>query len=188
VNVIDAGKALAALCQDDVMTFTSPLKRVDPPNVAPEREALAAWLDYHRAELLSKLDGLDEEQASRRVLPSLTTLQGLVRHLTKVEHIWFVIRLTGSDDPVPFGWPEVQDGDFRLDESEGLEADVAAFVAACERSREIYADLTVDQIWTSSRGGDFDVRWVMIHMIEEYAQHNGHADIIRELIDGVTRS
>ena len=170
------------------MAFTSPLPPTDPLGIAPEHEALAAWLDSQRSELLSKLDGLDEEQADRRMVPSLTTLHGLVRHLTKVEHIWFVTRLSGGADPVPFGWPEVKDGVFRLDESAGLDADVAAYVAACERSREIFATLSLDEVRTSERFGDFDARWVMIHMIREYAQHNGHADIIRELIDRDTQS
>jgi Protein of unknown function (DUF664) len=171
------------------MAFTSPLAPVDPPYIAPERESLAGWLDSQRTELLSKLDGLDEEQADRRMVPSLTSLHGLVRHLTKVEHIWFVTRLGGSADPVPFGWPEVKDGDFRLDESAGLEADVAAYVAACERSREIFAGLSLDEVRTNERSGqDYDVRWVMTHVLREYAQHNGHADIIRELIRGTTQN
>src|ERR1035438_6256939 len=86
------------------MTFTSPLSHpVNPKTIAPEREALAQWLDYHRAELLTKLDGLDEEQAARRVLPSLNTLHGLVRHLTKVEHVWFVKVLAQRDQPAPLG-------------------------------------------------------------------------------------
>jgi hypothetical protein len=169
------------------MPFTSPLQPAELPTVAPEREALRSWLDYHRVELLSKLEGLDEEQASRRVVGSLTTLHGLIRHLTKVEHVWFVKVLARSDEPAPFGWPEVQDGDFRLDDSDGLAADVAHYLDACERSREIFGGLSLDEIRQHHRLGDVDVRWVMIHMIEEYAQHNGHADIIRELIDGTTQ-
>lgn len=171
------------------MTFTSPLSHpVNPKAIAPEREALAQWLDYHRAELLTKLDGLDEEQAARRVLPSLNTLHGLVRHLTKVEHVWFVKVLAQSDEPAPFGWPDRKDGDFLLDDGETLAADVARCLAACERSRKIYAGMDLDDVRTHHRVGELDVRWVMIHMIEEYAQHNGHADVIRELIDGTTQS
>lgn len=169
------------------MEFSSPLERLDPPGVAPERQALAGWLDYQRAELLARLDGLDEERADRRVVGSLTTLHGLVRHLTKVEHVWFVSRLAGESDPVPFGWPEVRDGDFRLEPNAGLAADVAAYVAACERSREIFVGLDLDETRTDHRTGEeYDVRWVMLHMLREYSQHLGHADIIRELIDGTT--
>jgi hypothetical protein len=170
------------------MGFTSPLTHTSLPTVAPEREALETWLDYYRVELLTKLTGLDEEQAARRVLPSLTTLHGLVRHLTKVEHVWFVTVLAGRDEPAPFRWPAVTDGDFRLDDSQGLAADVGRYVAACERSRQILAGMSLDDVGVHRRLGNVDARWVMLHMIEEYAQHNGHADIIRELIDGTTQS
>jgi hypothetical protein len=170
------------------MTFTAPTAEPDLPRIAPEHEALAAWLEFFRAQLLVKLDGLTDEQAARRVLPSLTTLQGLVRHLTKVEHIWFVIVLAGRDEPAPFGWPAVKDGDFRLDGSDGLAADVASYLTACDRSREIFARMSPGDVVSHPRYGRLDVRWVMLHMIEEYAQHSGHADIIRECIDGTTQS
>ena len=167
-------------------TFKSPLERVAPPGIVPEREALSGWLDYHRADLLAKLEGLTDEQAARRVVPSLNTLHGLVRHLTKVEFIWFARVVSGLDEPAPFGFPDRRDGDFLLDDGASLEDDVARFVAACERSREIFAGVELDERRTNHRTGEIDVRWVMIHMIEEYAQHNGHADILRELVDGTT--
>jgi uncharacterized damage-inducible protein DinB len=171
------------------MSFTSPLAHTAPARIAGERTALGSWLDFYRAELLARLEGLDEEQAGRQVLGSLTTLHGLIRHLTKVEHIWFVRVLAEQDVPAPFGWPGVRDGDFRLDDSDGLDADVTAYLAACARSRQIAADLDMDGIRQLPRGdGEVDVRWVLLHMIEEYAQHLGHADIVRELIDGKTHS
>ena len=169
-------------------TFTSPMEHVEPPRIGTEREALAGWLDFHRAELLSKLNGLTDEQANRRVVPSLNTLHGLVRHLTKVEFVWFAKVISGSEEPAPFGWPERVDGDFLLDDGESVEADVARFVAACERSREIFAGVELDEVRTHRRFGELDVRWIIIHMLEEYAQHNGHADILRELVDGTTQS
>ncbi len=170
------------------MPFMSPLKHAELPTVAPERVALSAALDYHRVELLRKLEGLDEQQADQRVVGSLTTLHGLVRHMTKVEHVWFVTVLSRSDEPAPFGWPDVRDGDFRLDDGEHLTADVTRYVAACERSREIFDGVSLDDVRQHRRFGDVDVRWLMIHMIREYAQHNGHADIVRELIDGTTQT
>jgi len=170
------------------MGFTSPLPPVAVPTVASERAALESWLDFYRTELLVRLEGLDDEQAGRRVLPSMTTLHGLVRHLTKVEHVWFVTVLAGRDDPAPFGWPRVRDGDFRLDVTDGVAADVAGYLAACERSRQIMAGLSLDDTGVHHRFGEVDARWVMLHMIEEYAQHNGHADVIRELIDGTVQS
>jgi len=169
-------------------TFKSPVERVEPPLVGSERAALAGWLDSHRAELLSKLEGLTDEQADRRVVPSLNTLHGLVRHLAKVEFVWFVKVVSGLDEPAPFGWPDRVDGDFLLDDGATVEQDIARFVAACERSREIFAGVGLDDVRTHHRFGELDVRWIMIHMIEEYAQHNGHADILRELIDGTTQS
>ena len=169
-------------------TFTSPLKQVAPLNIAPEREALAQWLECHRVELLSKLNGLTAEQAAQRVVPSLNTLHGLVRHMTKVEFAWFVMVIEQSGEAGPFGWPERKDGDFLLDDDVDLAQDVERYLAACERSRKIFAEVELDDVRTHRRFGDLDVRWIMIHMIEEYAQHNGHADILRELIDGTTQS
>jgi uncharacterized damage-inducible protein DinB len=170
------------------MTFASPLPDCDELTIAPEREALASWLDMFRAQLLAKLDGLDHEQIARRTVGSLTTLHGLVRHLTKVEHVWFAQVIMGSDEPAPFGWPQVPDGDFLLDGGEGVKADVQRYLDACQRSRDIFAAVSLDDVYTHHRIGDVDVRWIMLHMIREYAQHNGHADIIRELIDGTTQS
>jgi Protein of unknown function (DUF664) len=165
--------------------FANPVKPVDPASVAPEREALAGWLDVYRHALLAKLDGLTDEQADRRVVPSLTTLRGLVRHLTKVEFVWFVTVIEGSAEPAPFGFPDRKDGDFLLDDGSSLAEDVERYLAACERSRRIFARVpSLDDRRTHRRIGEVDVRWIMIHLIREYAQHVGHADIIRELIDG----
>jgi hypothetical protein len=170
------------------MGFISPLPEPEVPVIAGEHLALASWVDFFRAQLLSKLEGLTGGQAAQRVVGSLTTLQGLVRHLTKVEHVWFVQVLAGLDEPAPFGFPEKKDGDFLLEDSAGLDADVANYLAACERSRKIFAGLSPDATGHHRRFGEVDARWVMLHMIREYAQHNGHADIIRELIDGTTQS
>jgi uncharacterized damage-inducible protein DinB len=172
--------------EESLDTFTTPVEQLPPPSVAPEREALAGWLDFHRTGLLAKLEGLTAEQADRRVVPSLNTLHGLVRHLTKVEFLWFAGLIAGLDEPAPFGWPERRDGDYALDDGASLEDDVARYLAACERSREIFGGVGLDEVRAHGRLGEIDVRWVMIHMIEEYAQHNGQADILRELIDGTT--
>lgn len=168
--------------------FTSPLDEVDAPMTAPEREALAAWLDSQRSELLSKLDGLTEEQTAQRVLPSLNSLRGLVRHLSKVEFFWFAAVIDGSDEPAPFGWPEKKDGDFLIDDGSTFAEDVQRYLDACARSREVFARVGLDEVRTHRRFGKLDVRWIMLHMLREYAQHNGHADVIRELIDGHTQS
>lgn len=92
--------------------------------------------------------------------------------------------LSDSHEPIPYD----AGGDWELAASDGLADDVERFLAACERSDQIFANASLDDIVSHSRHGEQDVRWVMIHMVEEYAQHNGHADIIRELIDGTTAS
>jgi hypothetical protein len=168
------------------MTFSSPLGRTEPARTDPEPAALNSWLDLNRATLLSKLDGLTEEQAGRRVVPSGTTLHGLVRHLTTMEQFFFVECVGGLVEPYPYYDGEKVDWDWELDRSEGLQADVDRYVALCERARAITADIDPDATITTRRGTTLDIRRVMLGQIQEYARHNGHADILRELIDGTT--
>jgi uncharacterized damage-inducible protein DinB len=170
------------------VTFTSPLRREDPPDIAPEREALATYLDFHRATLLMKLEGLDDEQLRRPMVPSGVCLLGLVKHLTQVEHSWFSRVIGRSGEPFLYSTREDPGADFRIEEGETTEAVVAGYLRACARSREIYAATeSLDEIRPHHRLPiEMDVRTIMIHMIEETARHNGHADIIRELIDGAT--
>ncbi len=166
------------------MTFTSPLTRTEPPRTNPELAALNSWLDYNRATLLSKLDGLTEEQAGQPMVGSGTTLHGVVRHLTTMEQFFFVEYVGGQVEPYPYYDGEKVDWD--LDRSEGLQPDVDRYVALCERARAITADVDPDTVIVTKRGNTVDIRWVMLGQIQEYARHNGHADIIRELIDGTT--
>ena len=172
------------------MGFTSPIKRVAAPLVAQEREALLMWLDYHRQTLLWKLEGLDDEQLRRPMVPSGLTLLGLVKHLTEVEYGWFARKFGREGGPKLFDYTNDPDADFHVHEDESTEEIVSAYVKACERSNQIFADAaSLDETFKEQRLGpddirDIDLRWVMIHMIEETARHNGHADIIRELIDG----
>jgi Protein of unknown function (DUF664) len=168
------------------MTFASPLRRVEPPDVSPEVAALNSWLDYERATLLSKLEGLTDEQAGQRTVSSDTTLHGILRHLTTIEQWWFVECVAGSKEPYPYYDGEEVDWDWELDRSEGLDADVGRFVALCERNRAITAGIDPNATIITKRGRVYDIRGIMIGMIHEYARHNGHADVVRELIDGVT--
>jgi hypothetical protein len=168
------------------MTFTSPLQRVEPPAVSPESAALNNWLDYERATLLSKLEGLTSEQAGQRTVSSDTTLHGIVRHLTTIEQFWFVECVAGSRESYPYYDGTEIDWDWELDRSEGLDADIDRFVALCERNRAITAAIDPNATVTTKRGRVYDVRNIMIGMIHEYARHNGHADVVRELTDGVT--
>jgi Protein of unknown function (DUF664) len=168
------------------MTFTSPLRRVDPPRRNPELAALNSWLDYHRATLLTKLNGLTDARAGQRTVGSDMTLHGLVRHMTTLEQWNFVECIAGLIEPYAYYDGVEVDWDWELDRSEGLQPDVDRYVAACARARTITADLDLDSTVTTRRGNSMDARWFMISMLSEYARHNGHADVVRELIDGTT--
>jgi uncharacterized damage-inducible protein DinB len=167
--------------------FTTPLERVAPPRVAGERQALSAWLDYHRATLLGKLEGLDDEQLRRPMVPSGVCLLGLVKHLTAVEHGWFVVNFARSGEEHLFVRPDGSEADFAIEQGETTDAVVAGYLRSCARSREIVAQAgSLDQRVPHPRAGELDLRWLLVHMIEETARHNGHADVIRELLDGTT--
>ncbi len=169
------------------MVFHAPLQRVPPPAIADERQALAGWLDWHRATLLSKLDGLDEAQLRRPMVPSGTSLLGLVKHLTETEHGWFVLEYARLDEEPLFETDDDPDAGFKLGPDETSQSIVADYLEMCERSRQILAAApSLDEQVPNKRRGMIDLRRIVIHMIEETARHNGHADIIRELIDGVT--
>jgi uncharacterized damage-inducible protein DinB len=159
--------------------------RADPPFVAGEREMLESWLDFHRATLLWKCAGLDDAQLKQRACPPSTlSLLGLVRHMNEVENGWFG-RVVGEESSV-YSTEEWPDAD--LDDLDGADAaaDFAAFEAQCARSRERAAGRGLDDTFVGRRGHTISLRWVYVHMIEEYARHNGHADLIRETIDGTT--
>ncbi len=172
------------------MTWTAPqVARTDPPMVAGERDALEAWLDYHRATLLAKCQGLTGEQLARRAAaPSSLSLLGLVRHMAEVERWWFRRQSAGQSELGDlFCSEEYPDGEFDLTDASRAAADFATFTAECELARRSSTGRSLDETFPHPRRGTpIDLRWVYVHMIEEYARHNGHADILREQIDGVT--
>ena len=172
------------------MTWTAhDVHRADPPNVADERTALQGWLDYHRATLGWKCAGLTGEQLVIRPVQSSTlSLLGLVRHMAEVERGWFLKRFAGLPDlPALFWNEEYPDGDFDLTDPETAEADFATYASACAAADDAARGHSLDETFVHPRSGEsMDLRWIYLHMIEEYARHNGHADLIRELIDGVT--
>jgi uncharacterized damage-inducible protein DinB len=148
---------------------------------------LESWLDFHRATLLWKADGLDDDQLRlRSVPPSSLTLLGLVRHMAEVERWWFRRIIAGQDLPDIYCTEEMPDGDFDLVDDADPEADRATFLAEVEAARASAAARSLDVTGIHPRHGEVSLRWVMVHMIEEYARHNGHADLLRELIDGAT--
>jgi hypothetical protein len=172
------------------MTWTAPqVPRTDPPYVSGEREALQSWLDYHRSTLLRKCEGLTGEQLIQRaVAPSSLSLLGLVRHMAEVERGWFRRGLGGQSDLSQlFCSEEYPDGDFDLADGSGAAADFAIFAAECPLADAAVADRSLDDTCVRQPSGNqVSLRWIYGHMIEEYARHNGHADILREQIDGVT--
>ena len=165
------------------------LERINAPVVGDERTLLTAWLDWHRATLQRKCAGLGDAQLRcRAVPPSTLSLLGLVRHMAEVERGWFRAGVDGED--IGDRWITAQNPDAEFDEVDTADvADVAeAFLALAEeitRARDVVRRVAnLDQTFQHPRRGDVSVRWVMLHMIEEYARHNGHADLLRECIDG----
>ena len=172
------------------MTWTAPeVQRVEPDRIADERTSLEQWLDYHRATLLWKCTGLTEEQLRQRsVPPSGLSLLGLVRHMTEVERWWFRMHGAGEELAFPYD-PDSVGLDFTEVDSADAAANLDAFVEECNLSRAAVKDKSLDDV-VPSRGDHpertRDIRWIYVHMIEEYARHNGHADLVREAIDGAT--
>jgi uncharacterized damage-inducible protein DinB len=164
------------------------VERIEPPLVADERTMLDTWLDYHRATLLMKCAGLTDAQLKRRSAdPSTLSLLGLVRHMTEVERAWFRRRIGGEDAPPLYYTQERRDDDFDAVDDADPAAMFAAFNAEVDRCRAAVAGVPLDTVVpNTTRDGrnDFSVRWIYVHMIEEYARHNGHADLLRERIDG----
>jgi hypothetical protein len=121
------------------------------------------------------------------IVPSGVCLLGLVKHLTADEHGWFVVNFAATGEPHMFESPDDPDADFHVTDEETTDEIVQGYLRACARSREIYdAASSLDATFEHPRRGTMSLRWIMNHMIEETARHAGHADIIRELIDGAT--
>ena len=160
-------------------------RRTEPAFVLADRAMLEAWLEFHRATLLLKCEGLDDAERKARPVPtSLLSLHGLVRHMAEVERNWFSRVLLAAPDTPPIWYdPAIEDSELVPLDDADWETDLAMWHAECEQSRANAAGKDLDYIGTR-RGEPVSVRWIYVHMIEEYARHNGHADLIRELIDG----
>ena len=165
------------------------IERTDPPYRRDERAMLEAWLEYHRATLEMKCDGLSAEQLREQsVPPSTLSLLGLVRHMAEVERNWFRRVLADEDAGYIFCTDDDLDADFDGVAAANPDEDFATWRAECARARENAAAVdTLDAVGKRQRHDeDVSLRWIYVHMIEEYARHNGHADLLRERIDGVT--
>jgi uncharacterized damage-inducible protein DinB len=146
---------------------------------------LEAWLEFHRATLLLKSEGLDDHaRKARPVATSKLSIHGLVRHMAEVERLWFQ-RVLQQEPGVPYIWCDPAIADSEMVPLDGAEwgADLAVWQAECEASRKAAAARSLSDTGTR-KGEPCSLRWIYVHMIEEYARHNGHADLIRELTDG----
>jgi hypothetical protein len=161
--------------------------RSPEPVAAGERETLDGLLEWHRATLLWKCAGLTGKQLAQRPLPaSGLSLLGLVRHLTDTERAWFRRRVGGQALPDVYGRPDRPEAAFEDTDPATAEADVARLAGEWGLCREAAAGVPLDATFEHERWGTLSVRWVYGHMIAEYARHLGHADLLRESIDGVT--
>jgi hypothetical protein len=145
----------------------------------PPRIQFEAFLDEHRSALNACLDGLTEEQVRRSLVPSRTTLLGLVKHATFVEKVWFDEAITRRPR-AEIGIPATPDESFILDDDDTIATIQRAHREACEASRLAASPLQLDDLVHGNRRGPLPLRWVYLHMLRELAQHCGHADILRE--------
>ncbi|MER5733993.1 DinB family protein [Streptomyces sp. NPDC002138] len=164
--------------------------RTEPSTTANERDMLDGWLDYHRATLAWKCEGLTDEELRRVPLaPSELSLLGLVRHMSEVERYWFREITLGEDLDDLYSTEDDPDGEFHLTDQDTWAEAEQVWREEIERARQASAGRPLDEVSIGrSRGSGehFNLRWVYTHMIEEYARHNGHADLLREHIDGAT--
>lgn len=145
----------------------------------PVRVQFEAFLDEHRVALNGCLDGLTEEQVRRSLVPSRTTLLGLVKHATFVEKVWFDEAIS-CRSRIEIGIPATPDESFILDDGDTIAGIQAAHHEACDASRRAASTLGLDDLLHGNRRGPLPLRWVYLHMLRELAQHCGHADILRE--------
>jgi hypothetical protein len=167
------------------ISYRMPAARADPAPVADERQALTESLDYYRETFELKCAGLDATRLSERsVPPSTLSLHGLLRHLTGCEQWWFRMQFAGEDVPILYYSDDDPEQDFD-DLGGDVDEAFALWRAECARSREIVAAGSLDQTGVRKATGEpFTLRWLMLRAIGEYARHCGHADLLRELIDG----
>jgi len=163
---------------------------IDPPlgpeeqvGTGGERAVWEGFLDCQRLELAERLAGVSDEEARRRLVPSLTTLAGLLKHLSVVERSWFQRRMAQRDPAEIAGWVDGGDPSWTLGPDDTVESVLAEYAEACAESRRVAARFDLDDSVPHHRLGRVSLRWIYGHMIEETARHAGHADILREQLD-----
>ena len=164
----------------------SPPTADQPASTGSERHVLEAFLDFHRQVLVSKVDGISENEARSRHVPSKTTLAGLIKHMIGVERAWFQEVLAGRK-PEDIG-PNVGGGEesWDLAKNETVTSLIKEYEQTCEQSRQTAARFALDDAVPEPDMGQVSLRWIYVHMIEETARHVGHADILREQTDGAS--
>ncbi|MFF1480416.1 DinB family protein [Streptomyces sp. NPDC058301] len=171
------------------MTTTETPERQQPALDADELSMLVGWLEYHRETLALKCAGLTDEQLRTASMPpSGLTLMGLMRHMSEVEQHWFGNVFGGEQGAPHYYTDEDPDGDFHPGPEDTFEEALATWRGEIAKARAHAEGHALDDLSTgTSRGGQhFNLRWIYTHMIEEYARHNGHADLLREGVDGTT--
>jgi hypothetical protein len=156
-----------------------------PPSDAQigEKQMLLSWLDFQRVQILRKIEGLSDDDARRAMVPSGVSLLGIVQHLGYVERWWFSVCFANEMQPA-FS-DDDPDGDWRLAADATIQTVTEFYLQRCARSREIAGAAALDDV-SAFEGSAYSMRWILVHMIEETARHAGHADILREQLDGVT--
>ncbi|MCP2030122.1 putative damage-inducible protein DinB [Okibacterium sp. HSC-33S16] len=158
--------------------------RPEPTNGATERETLESFLEVNRATIVYKATGLSDDDAAKRLLPSETSVSGLIRHLADVERSWFRDDLAGETS-VPTRWSDDDpDAEFRVTAGDRLADIIADYERACDESRHVAANFHLND--RGVHNANVTLRWILVHMIEETARHCGHIDILREMLDGAT--
>jgi uncharacterized damage-inducible protein DinB len=157
------------------------------PRTADEKTTLVAFLEWQRATLARKCAGLTTEQLRRRsAAPSTLSLLGLIRHLTDVERGWFRRTLELEEVADLYATEADPDADFNDIDGADVDETFAAWRSECERASQIIARHQLTDEGRQRTGRAVSLRWILVHMIEEYSRHNGHADLLRERIDGAT--
>ena len=189
---LSGGHYRAAMAEIPAENYSPTWVGAERPEVPPtgdERALLTALLDWHRATFEAKCTGLPADRlAEKAVPPSGLSLHGLVRHLAGVERWWFRIQLAGEDLPMLFYSDDEPDLDFDFDVADADPvADLQTWRRECAASRAVVEARQLDDTGTRKRDGSpISLRFVLAHMLAEYARHNGHADLLRERIDGAT--
>ena len=155
--------------------------RTDATLMSGEREQIEAFVADGRREMLDLLDGLNEEQARRRLVPSKTSLLSLVKHATFVERVWFPVAFEGRTRP-ELGLPDDVDASFDLDDDDTVESVRAGYLAAVADAERIAAGYALDDAALHNRRSPLSLRWIYLHLVRELARHAGHGDILREQI------